>query len=121
MNDEALKKQIVEALQQDCETLPAHLRSRLNQARQQALDEAAASTRRKHWLRFGLPAGLATACTLVLALWLGQQEAPAPVTPPASTALQVEDWQLLAEPTDLELIEELEFYAWLEQVDAGTS
>ncbi len=121
MNDEALKKQIVEVLQQDCETLPAHLRSRLNQARQQALDEAAASTRRKHWLRFGLPAGLATACTLVLAMWMTPPGPGEHSSVPVSASMAAEDLQLLAEPTDLELIEELEFYAWLEQVDAGTS
>ncbi len=121
MNDETLKQQIVEALQQDCETLPAHLRSRLNQARQQALEAATADARHHRWLRYGLPAGLATACTLVLALWLGQPDVPTSATPTASTALQAEDLQLLAEPTDLELIEDLEFYAWLEQVDDGTS
>ncbi len=120
MNDQALKQQIVEALQQDCETLPAHLRSRLNQARQQALDEATASTRRRHGLRFALPAGLATACTLVLAVWLAQP-GPSEQAPAAGSPLAAEDLQLLAEPADLELIEELEFYAWLEQVNAGTS
>ncbi len=113
MNDDPLIDRIVQTLEQDSQALPAQLRSRLNRRRQQVLARLD-RPKRRYWL----PAGLATALSLALVAWLA---GPQPTPPEGTAALAVEDLQLLAEPADLELIEELEFYAWLEQTDAGNS
>lgn len=110
----------------DAETaaLDAATLSRLNRARQAALDAGLKShARRGYRWALALPA---MACA-VLALWL----LPA-LTPPvvdAGTelaeleALLVEpvalDGELLASDAPLELIDEWEFYAWLEQQPDG--
>ncbi|GMU44047.1 MAG: hypothetical protein IT479_00920 [Xanthomonadales bacterium] len=84
--------------------------SRLNRARQQALD-AALRPHRAWRLPMAL-AGATAALLLSLALTLRMPQAPAPLPVAESGA---EDFELLAAGAELELIENLEFYAWLEQ------
>ncbi|WP_313919871.1 hypothetical protein [Tahibacter sp.] len=84
--------------------LDASTLSRLNRARQRALDAAAAPRTALHW-----PRRLAIAASLLLAVaiwWPGS-------TPPAVATLSPEDAELLAEG-ELEMTDELEFYAWLD-------
>ena len=85
-------------------------RSRLNQARNRAMAELDAP--RPGWAGAWLPAGAATAAGLVLlVLMLGR-------LPDSDTALAptvATDLEILLETDDLELIEELEFYAWLDE------
>lgn len=84
--------------------LDASTLSRLNRARQRALDAAAAPRTALHW-----PRRLAIAASLLLAVaiwWPGS-------TPPAVATLSPEDAELLAEG-EFEMTDELEFYAWLD-------
>ncbi len=119
------------------DNLDAATRSRLNQARQRALDEGLRPrSRRWQW-----PAlAVASACGVMLVLTLGVRTA-APVIDtepltdaklarstgshePAAGALSATlpaapmsepEYEMLVAGEDLELIENLEFYAWLDQ------
>jgi len=97
------------------DALDAATRSRLNRARQSALMEGA----RPRWswsarpLRVWLPAGAAAALALALAfhptmLERGGQE-------PAVSAGAPDDLELIQEAESLELYEDQEFYAWLDE------
>lgn len=90
--------------------------SRLNQARQRALD-ALPARRARAWQWPGL--GLAATLALVLMIGIQRQPpAPAPASVDAglmSAELSDEELALLASDDDLEMFQDLEFYAWLEQ------
>ena len=84
-------------------------RSRLNQARQRAMAQLEP---RSAWSTRWLPAGAAAAATaLVIALLLARgPESGSEFGPTMAT-----DLEILLETDDLELVEELEFYAWLDE------
>ena len=97
------------ALDSSVEGLDAATLSRLNRARQAALDAAAA---RRHGWRWSLRVGglaLAASAALALVLVPGLLNPPAPPLPAASS-----DFALLSEDVEPALLEELEFYAWLD-------
>jgi hypothetical protein len=88
--------------------LDAATLSRLNRARQGALD-AARATRHASWRWPGLAAG-AFAAVVAVALW----QVPRPAVAPDVVAPLADDLALVADGSDLELVEDLEFYAWLD-------
>jgi hypothetical protein len=80
--------------------------SRLRAARRRALE---ANTRRAfRWLPVS---GVAAAAAALLAVLVWQQHS-------GDLAAVQEDWDILAAGEELELIEELEFYDWLEQTQS---
>lgn len=96
----------------DTRDLDATTASRLNRARQQALDDGLRRRRHSPWLW----SGLATAMVLVLTLAVMVRTPAPPALPtPVAADQAAEDFEMLAGTEDLELIENLEFYAWLEQ------
>lgn len=102
-------------LDEDARDLDAATASRLNRARQQALD-AGLRKRRPRWI--WLPFSLATAAAALLALTLTLRTSEPLLPPPvlaAPSASAADDFELLAGSEELEMIENLEFYAWLEQ------
>ena len=114
-------KQITETvrgtLNQSVERLPAEVRSRLTQARHQALAAAGRSGSARHypWL---IPAGGFAAVMLVVALW--QNAAPPQLPGSLANAVAAQDLEMLLSAEDLDLVEDLEFLLWLqEQTDAG--
>jgi DNA segregation ATPase FtsK/SpoIIIE-like protein len=106
-----LRSQWQQALDADVAQLDASVAARLEQARAIALQNAAASDKRR--FRLMLSAPVAIAAMLLLALWMpGQLQLPAESQrlPAASYELsELEPWQ-----EDTELLNELEFYTWLE-------
>lgn len=88
--------------------LDGETRARLRQARASAV---AAAAHRRPWLAPGrlVPAGAVAAALLAVALWWAL---PDPGAPPVATAV-LDDLDLLLEGEELELFEDLEFYAWL--------
>ncbi len=82
--------------------------SKLNQARQAALAEL----ERPGWLALPgwLPAGGAVAAAMMVALLVRQGLVPAEVPDRAAA----EDIEILLSGEELDLYEDLEFYAWLE-------
>ena len=101
-----LTEKIRDQLDQSVEHLDGATLSRLTQARNQALDSARRS-RHSAWWSVG---GLATAAALVLAIAVTLRTPETVDTPPVTG---FEDLELLA-TEDLDLVEDLDFYLWLE-------
>jgi len=113
-NDEresAFERRTKELFDDSVAGLDAATRSRLNRARQRALEELAAP--RRHWLWTLAPVGaVATAAAVAwLVVW---QQAPQPVADVQLATLS--DLEILLGEEDLEMLdEEIEFYGWLEE------
>lgn len=96
--------------------------SRLNRVRQAAL--AARPAQRRAWL--WMPAGLATACALLLAVGVWQARVPSPSGIPVQAAasgqaVNAGDLDLIASGDSLEMMQDLDFYAWLGSEDGDGS
>ena len=112
-------------LEESVSRIDARTRSRLNQARQSAV-EAAGSRHRPGWRPFALmPAAGAATAALLLAVMLWHRE-PAVLEPPLEgRTATVEDIDLLADAEGLDLVEGWDgpgpgFYEWAaEQTDAN--
>ncbi len=105
-------------LDQSAQEFDAATLSRLNRARQAALGQARPSAAQ----RWFLPAGLASACVLLLAVAAWHSYAPpggmAPALPlAAATGSNSGDIDLVSSDDSLELYQNLEFYAWLDAQD----
>ena len=89
--------------------LDARTRSRLNQARQQALNELNKWGSRRYWLTAPL-GGLAAAVVIAMVMMTGRD-----VTVPAqdSSALPLDDFDIVADADSLELLQDVEFYSWM--------
>ena len=102
-----------QAFDRSVSEIDAPTRSRLTQARYRALQELSpAAVRRSFWRWPLAPAGAIAAAALVALLMFSQRE---PATEPALQAAAVADLEILLGEEDLEMLEELEFYAWLEE------
>ncbi|MBM0104427.1 hypothetical protein JM946_06700 [Steroidobacter sp. S1-65] len=94
------------------ERLDARTRSRLNQARQRALDELKNGASRRYWL--GLPlGGLAAAALIAAVMFRGGGE---PAVPEAAT-LPLDDFDIVADADSFEMLRDVEFYAWLAEAN----
>ena len=111
-NDRAFEARTKAAFDASVDALDAGTRSRLTQARVRALDELGARRSARFNSRWLLPAGAAAAAAL--AAWVVLVQGPQGLEPPPQVAAW-DDFELLTAAEDLEMIEELEFYAWLEE------
>jgi hypothetical protein len=108
-------------LDESADGLDAATLSQLNRARQAALSSA----RPRPAQRWFLPAGLVSACVLLLAVaawhpYAPQGEARLPALPLTSGASSTGDIDLVSSDDSLELYQDLEFYAWLDAQDQGS-
>ncbi len=126
MNDENKlpdwTSQAKQMLDESTENLDAATLSRLNRSRQSAL-ESARPRRLRSWF---LPAGLASACAVLLAVavvWhrpaTAPQNAPDPFLPNATAnfsgnSVAGNDLDLVSSDDSIEFYQDLDFYAWLE-------
>jgi hypothetical protein len=100
--------------------LNASVRSRLTQARYAAVAEL--DQQRESWIRrWGIPAGGLTAAALALGIFVVLDRFPGMGSEgqPAVAALAVEDMAILSDADNLGLLEDMEFYAWLENESAS--
>lgn len=99
-----------EVFNDSVERLDARTRSRLNQARQRALEEVKKGAARRYWL--AAPAGgLAAAALIALVLIRTGGEAVAPGA--EESAMALDDFDIVADSDSFELIQDVEFYSWL--------
>lgn len=89
------------------EGLDGQTRSRLNRGRQAALEEL--ETGRLAWVQWAPAAGLAAAAIFAVVLWTGNQPVDQ-LTPEASVA----DFEILLTQDSFEMLEDLEFYSWID-------
>jgi hypothetical protein len=120
-SDRLFIQQVSALLKERADGLDAPTRSRLNRARQAALDELDASQgffgRHKFWAPAGglVVASLFTAMVWVGGLQTGSQDLQG--TLPSAIEMNAE---LLTVDEDFELLSELEFYNWLQSVPGGS-
>ncbi len=107
-DDDRFADQAKELFDDSVERLDAATLSQLNQRRQAALAAASSEGSRVHWGRW-LPAAGVTAAAVVAVVMM--QGTPTGVELPPD---EVTDFELLLSEDNLEMIEELEFYDWLE-------
>jgi hypothetical protein len=99
-------------LDEDARDLDAETASKLNRARQRALDAGLARRRSRYgFLAYALTASIAALLALSVLVRVAERPEPMPAVATAPTA---DDLDLLAGTEELEMIEDLEFYAWLE-------
>ena len=112
-NDQELQQRARDALSERAEGLDSSTLSRLTQARYSAVDAARNSGSR--WLPWRIAGATAAVCAVVLtALLMGEtQQTEVPNEQIFS------DFDLLNIDEDLELVEEPEFYHWLEEAYDG--
>ncbi len=107
-------------LRNSVDELDAATLSRLNRARQAALDAidhpATGTNRRRPWLPVGVAVAIAA---MTVVLWQGRSPGPQIDAMPA-LADQVTDIELLFDDGDLDMYAELEFFAWLPEDEPGT-
>ena len=96
--------------------LDAATLSRLNQSRQLALEKAAEESTTIKWKQWVPAAGVTAAAVFAVVLWTGNR--PVDVLTPPST---VSDFEILLEGDDFEMLEDLDFYRWIELDDSSAS
>ncbi len=107
--DEQFARRLGDHLRRSSDELDAATLSRLNRARNAALNGMAPRVRRSTGWLPGL--GLAAALVLSVGLWLGRESGPLPAP---EQALVGADAEVLLAGQTLEMFEDLEFYAWLD-------
>jgi hypothetical protein len=114
ISDEVLINQIKQQLEDSCESLDYATQLKLKQARDKALSQKPTDSRQvRTWKWVGMPS-LAAAAAVAVITFSNLQ----PHNPESPESLIFQDMELLAVEEDLELIQELEFYQWLETNDA---
>ena len=112
-----LEERSRELFEDSVERLDARTRSRLNQARQRALDEIKKGSTRRYWL--GAPlGGLAAAALIAVLLIRGGGEPGAPAL--ENGGLWLDDFDIVADTDSFEMIQDVEFYSWLAQESANS-
>lgn len=92
--------------------LDGETRSRLNRGRQAALAEVKSGSRR--WTQWAPAGGLTAAAVVALIVWTGN-----PQIERLPEYAEVTDMEILLTEESLEMIEDLEFYSWID-FDAET-
>ena len=127
MSDKDFESKLTERLRASSEELDAATRSRLNQARQRALDELprSRSLAGSRWLSAG---AVAAAALLAIVMWQGNVSPPGGVEFPQEFASSEEsadsvslEMELLLNDGDLAMFEDFEFYVALTDAELGAT
>ena len=105
--DTEFAQQAKQLFDESVEGLDAATCSRLNRDRQTALAELKAG--RPVWVQWAPAAGVAAAAVVAVVLWTGNQSLDE-ITPPSSAT----DFEILLTEDSLEMLEDLEFYSWID-------
>ena len=95
--------------------LDAATLSKLNQRRQAALAKVGGAEARHAWVRWMPAGGLAAAAVVAVVLMQGPGITDIPQLPDKA----VTDFEILLGDEQFEMIEELEFYSWIDMADEG--
>jgi hypothetical protein len=101
------------AFEDSVERLDASTRSKLTQARNRALDEASKGAVRRRWL--WAPAGGIALAAIVAVVMLNADGSRSAAD---SAALALEDIDIVADSENLDMLEDVEFYMWLDHATA---
>ncbi len=92
------------------ERLDAAALSRLNQGRHAALEQLAGGRHRAAWVRWVPAGGIAAAALVSIIVMRGPELESMPVE-------VVSDFEILLQGESLEMLEDLEFYSWMDAAD----
>ena len=95
--------------------LDAATLSRLNQNRQLALEKAAGSRGGLRWQQWVPATGVAAAAVFAVVIWTGNPPVDS-LTPPSTAS----DLEIILDVDDFEMLEDLEFYSWIDLDDEQT-
>ncbi len=93
--------------------LDAATLSKLNQGRQAAIAELADGSPSRQWVRWMPATGVATAALVAIVVLRG----PAQIDVPIASDPTITDFEILLGEDPLEMIEDLEFYSWIDLAD----
>jgi len=111
-NEEELARQAKALFDESVDRLDAATLSRLNQGRHEALAELERTKPVGQWARWMPATGVAAAAVVAVVMWQGTPtEGPLPA-PDSAT-----DFEILLSEDNLEMLEDLEFYSWIEPAD----
>ncbi|MEM8815332.1 MAG: hypothetical protein AAGE85_05865 [Pseudomonadota bacterium] len=117
--DHKLEENAKRLFDESVDRLDAGRLSQLNRARHRALDELDRAPVHAVWRRVLPASGVAAAAVLVTVLVLRTGEPVVEI--PAVPAAAATDFEILVNEDSLEMLEELEFYSWLELTEASDS
>ena len=109
VEDQAFASKAKEVFDESVQGLDAKAQSRLNRARHEALAHAGTGVRHSQWLRWAPATGVAAAAVVAVVLVTGRPPIDE-LTPPAT----VSDFEILLDQESFEMLEELEFYSWID-------
>jgi hypothetical protein len=103
-----LERKARELFEDSVERLDAGTRSKLTQARNRALEEVSKGAVRRRWI-WAPAGGLALAAIIAVVLTWGGPRSGA-----ESGAVALEDLDIVADSENIEMLEDVEFYMWLD-------
>jgi ferric-dicitrate binding protein FerR (iron transport regulator) len=109
-SDDAFVDKAKQLFDESVEALDGETRSKLNRGRQAALAELGSS--RRPWIQWAPAGGVAVAAVAALLVWSGGTQIDALDAPEVASDMEI----LLAEDS-LEMLEDLEFYSWIDLDD----
>ncbi len=92
--------------------LDGETRSRLSRSRHRALAELERA--RPAWLQWAPAAGVTAAAVVAFVIWTGN-----PVVDEGTSPAMADDIEILLNEDSLEMLEELEFYSWIDLDEEG--
>lgn len=107
-SDEPFSKRAATLFDDSVQTLDAQTRSRLNRARRNAVSRTVSTRPRTYWL--SVAATVAVVGVSGAMFWTAQEPGTEYV-PAAVTS----DFEILLDSDSLELLEDLEFYSWMDE------
>lgn len=113
--DDELAERAKTLFDESVERLDAQTLSRLNRGRQAALAEIGETTAVGHWARWVPASGVAAAAVVAVVVW---QNYPGQVAAPPADS--VTEFEILLGEDSLEMLEDLEFYSWMDTADLDT-
>ena len=115
IEDQAFVTKAKEVFDWSVQGLDAEAQSRLNRGRHEALAHAVSGFSQGQWLRWAPATGVAAAAVVAVAV-LTNRPPVEELTPPATAS----DFEILLDEESFEMLEELEFYSWIDlEADLG--
>lgn len=105
--DDAFAEKARQLFDESVGSLDGATRSKLNRGRQAALAELQTGGRR--WVQWAPAGGVAVAAVAALIVWTGSPQIDEMATPEVAS-----DMEILLTEDSLEMLEDLEFYSWIE-------
>lgn len=108
--DDAFAEKAKQLFDESVDGLDGETRSKLNRGRQAALAEL--QTGRRRWLRWAPAGGVAVAAVAALIVWTSSPQIDELATPAVAS-----DMEILLTEDSFEMLEDLEFYSWIDLAD----